>query len=149
MAEAQVELTLLRASFTPEDAQTLDPILEPVYAFYADRGNRVPRLRYWYCLRYCCDQLLRFKYADAVDVVEGDEQQRRQQVITSLRGLIASADAEIQTLEKQARANRPPAIGRICRTAPETHRTPPTLWPDPNDSRYRGDPLKDTLITPI
>ena len=144
VSEATFELTLIRNAFTTADQAIIDPILEAVYAFYTEKGNRVRQLRYYYCIRHLTEHLMRYYYVTALDVTEGDETVKQTGIINNLGKMHDDAVNEIVRLEKQARGNRSGAIGTITRVSPAAvpPAIPTTPYPDPNDSQYWGDPQK-------
>jgi hypothetical protein len=60
----------------------------------------------------------------------------------TLQALLETTQTELDTLTKQWSALRPPASGKIARTAPiQPGDDPRTVFePDANDRAYRGDP---------
>lgn len=118
--------------------------IDVLWDMYADKAlvANGARLQYQYTLREALDMVLGLIatgdfWEIGIQVRALDEKR------IAFEHLRDAADAEIKTLESKAKAVRPPATGLLRQTAPiePDDLTSTQYAPNPNDRRYRGDPL--------
>ena len=134
-------LQILEFQLGDQDVQTLQAPLLVFWNNRADKSLIDPDLRSQYTLRDGIDLLLAQTWTE-VDTAEGDAREAAHQKVTNLNLLRTNCDAEIVRIEARAAANRGPVTGSILHTTPrgDCHR------PDPSDPRYRGDPVRRTVV---
>jgi hypothetical protein len=129
-------------------SDTLAAEVPTVWDLYADKALIVgggPRLQYLYAKRHFLDVLLGAAATDT-DYEEGVTRYSLSQVSKQLAQMRAMVEAEIRLIESRACGNQAPQVAQLTTMTPNP--APPAGVPDPNDSRYKGDPLK-RLTTPF
>src|SRR5690242_6739591 len=107
-----------------------------VWASYADKVALAPRLQELYSKRRCIDLVLGVVRGLVDYEIVNDRRRNQSQKAKALEAMRTDCQAEIDTIEKKARTNRPGVAGLITTVTPQS--PPSTLIPDANDPRYRG-----------
>lgn len=107
---------------------------------YEQHRHEHPTLRFL-LVKYDCYTSLLLGLDRPFDWKEGDTSESRGQLATQLQKGQDSVADEIQRVRLMLRGNAAVSLGQITRKAPieVTDRETPTLVPDPNSRRYRGD----------
>lgn len=117
---------------------SLDKNLPLYWRKYQDRRGWGPRVRALYVKRDAVELLLGHMW-QAVTNTDSDVSESLSDMFEHLQKLKDSVLGEIALLASVRNAARGPAVGRMEATAPiET----PGCLSDPNDRRFRGDPIR-------
>lgn len=141
----QMQNLILMEVGEPLTGGPIAPVLPTLWSMFADKGllPHGTRLQYLYVLAKAFDIKIGL-IMDGAYMPVGQVQHEK--LDDKVPGYMKQRDAsleEISKLEKVASGLRAPAVGQITRTAPIGPADSPytTLGPDPNDRRWRGDPL--------
>lgn len=143
--DAQMQILILNRIGEPLSGGPIEPMMPALWSMFADKAliPNGPRLQYLYCLVEAFNQKIGL-IADGAYMPVGLIQNK--DISASVPTYIKQRDAaleEIEKIEAKASGLRAPAVGQLTRTAPIQPGDSPytALGPDPNDRRYRGDPL--------
>ncbi len=119
------------------------PIIQVLWAAWAEKALIFPRLQYLYCKRHCLEIMAGQMRILVPVTVQGLNLQQDKR-LTNVQTLMKDVQGQIDTVEKQAAASRPPALGYLTQ---KNAIMPRPLQPDPNSRAYRGDALVDDFAT--
>jgi hypothetical protein len=141
----QMQILILNRVGEPLSGGPIAPMMPVLWSMFTDKGQlpNGARLQFLYCLVEAFNQKIGL-IADGAYMPVGLVQTK--DISASVPTYIKQRDAalvEIQEIEARAGGLRAPAVGQLTRTAPIQPSDSPytALGPDPNDRRYRGDPL--------
>lgn len=112
------------------------------WALYADKGRVSLRTQYLYVQREMLTDVER-RLFEWTNFGQGGVTQSNTDLFKALAAMRAEVQADINLLEAQIQASRAPQVGLM--TNDRLGLSPTYGQPDPNDPRYRGDPLARTL----
>lgn len=139
VTELQADSTELVVPPTLNQVKSFWALYENKRAVDPDRIQVGSHLQYLYTKRHGVQFMQEQAWQD-VNTTTAGVQQDTGNKFQALSALYESLTSEIAAAEKRATANRTAQVGQITTTAPNQPLTYPTL--DPNDSFYRGDPIK-------
>lgn len=144
--------TLIILEVGETDAGALAANIATIWDSYADKAAISPRLQEAYTRLRCCRIALGEVRQQVTVSLPGSQSLALGQKAQALAGMLKDAQTEIALWERKARAARPIQVGRITQMEPvslqDELQTPVAWSPDPNDSRYAGDPLYPPTLTP-
>lgn len=108
------------------------------WALYADKGRVSLRVQYLYVQREMLTDVER-RLFEWTTFGQGGVTQSNSDLVKALSAMRMEVQADIDLLEKQVQASRVPRVGVM--TNDRLGLSPTYGQPDPNDARYRGDPL--------
>ena len=112
------------------------------WALYADKGRVSLRTQYLYVQREMLTDLER-RLFEWTNFGQGGVTQSNSDLLKAISAMRMEVQADVDLLEKQIQASRPPRVGVM--TNDRLGLSPVYGQPDPNDARYRGDPLARPL----
>jgi hypothetical protein len=138
----------IEAALGDQDAHVLETFLDVLWGLRDDKDAIWPDLREQYVIRDGIDTLLGQVWKQ-VQVETPETKTHLEQKAKALLSIRETCEAEIQKMEGFARQSRDPVVAQITTTAPRMPGDPlPPLCgpPDPNDPRFRGDPVARTSV---
>ena len=112
------------------------------WALYADKGRVSLRTQYLYVQREMLADVER-RLFEWTSFGQGGVTQSNSDLAKAISTMRMEIQADIDLLEKQIQASRVPRVGVM--TNDRLGLSPTYGQPDPNDARYRGDPLARPL----
>lgn len=144
----QMQNLILMEVGEPLTGGLIAPVLPTLWSMFADKGllPNGTRLQYLHVLAKVFDIKIGLIMDGAYMPVGMVQTEKLDDKVADYRKQKDATLEEIARLEKVASGLRAPAVGQPARTAPIQPGDSPytTLGPDPNDRRWRGDPILKT-----
>jgi hypothetical protein len=145
----QMQNLILMEVGEPLTGGPIGPVLPTLWSMFTDKGllPNGTRLQYLYVLAKAFDIKIGLIMDGAYMPVGQVQHEKLDDKVSGYRQQRDATLEEIVKLEKVAGGLRAPVVGQLTRTAPIQPADSPytTLGPDPNDRRFRGDPLVPRL----